>query len=95
MLLLLLLYYFHLFINFIHNVPLQKEMANLWHTNESKVNVGIQSFTRYAILNNWDEFQYVIIPCTNILYMLHNVLFKHLKMNLNRMFINQTTSSLP
>jgi hypothetical protein len=44
----LLLYFFHLFVNYIHNVPPQEDMAYLWHTNESKENVGIWSFTRYA-----------------------------------------------
>jgi hypothetical protein len=67
----------------------------MWHIKESKANVSIQLFTRYAIENNWDEFQHVLIPCTNILYMLHNVMLKHLKMNLNQMFISHTTSLLP
>jgi hypothetical protein len=43
------------------------------------------------LLKNCDEFQYVHIGCTNII----NVVLKHLKMNLNQMFIGQTTSSLP
>jgi hypothetical protein len=34
MLLLLLLYCFHLFVDFIHNVPPQEKMADLWHINE-------------------------------------------------------------
>jgi hypothetical protein len=95
MLLLLLIDFFHLFINCIHNVSPQKEMAYMWHIKELEANVGIQLFTRYVIEENWDEFQYVLIPCTNILYMLHNVMLKHLEMNLNPMFINQTTFSLP
>jgi len=95
MLLLLLIDYFHLFVNYIHNVSPQEEVADMWHIKELDANVGIQSFTRYTTKNNWDEFQYVLIPCTNILYMLHNVMLKHLKTNLNQMFISQTTSSLP
>jgi hypothetical protein len=42
MLLLLLLYCFHLFATyFIHNFPPQVKAADLWPTNESKTNVGI------------------------------------------------------
>ncbi len=47
---------FDLFVDFIHNVASQEEVANLWHIKESKANVGIWSFIRYAIKNNWDEF---------------------------------------
>jgi hypothetical protein len=48
MLLLLLIDCFHLFVDCIHNVSPQEEVANMWHIKESEVNVGIQSFTRYA-----------------------------------------------
>jgi hypothetical protein len=70
MLLLLLLYFFHLFVDFIHNVPPQEEVANLWHTNESKANVGIWSFMRYATFKNCDEFLYAMHQhnlCCNVL----------------------------
>jgi hypothetical protein len=40
---------FHIFVNSTHNVSPQKEVANLWHIKESEANVGIWSFTRYAI----------------------------------------------
>jgi hypothetical protein len=73
MLLLLLLCCFHLFVDFIHNVPRHKKVANLWYTNEPKANGGIWSFTRYATLKNRDEFQYVLIPCINIMYVLQCV----------------------
>jgi hypothetical protein len=49
MLLLLLINCFHLFVDYIHNVSPQKEVANMWHIKESEANVGIQSFTRYVI----------------------------------------------
>jgi hypothetical protein len=58
MLLLLLIDYFHLFVNCIHNVSLQEEVVDMWQIKESKANVGIQSFIRYVILKNWDESQY-------------------------------------
>jgi len=48
MLSLLLLGCFHMFVNSTHNVSPQKEVANWWHIKESKANVGIWSFTRYA-----------------------------------------------
>jgi hypothetical protein len=48
MLLLLLLNYFHLFIDPIHNVAPQEEVADLWHTKELKANFGIWTFTRYV-----------------------------------------------
>ncbi len=41
-----------------------------------------------------NEFQYVLIPCTNIIQVLQCVA-KHQKMNLNQMFIGQTAFSLP
>jgi hypothetical protein len=91
----MLLLLYHLFVNCIHNVSPQEEVAHMWHIKESRANVGIQLFTRYATKNNWDEFWYVLTQCTNIFYMLHNVMLKHLKMNLNRMFISHTTSLLP
>jgi hypothetical protein len=94
MLLLLLLYCFDLFVDSIHNVPPQEEVANLWHKNESKANVGIWAFTRYATFKIYDEFQSAFIPCTNIIYVLQCVA-QHPKINLNQMFIGQTTSSLP
>jgi hypothetical protein len=56
MLLLLALGCFDLFVNPIHNIAPQEEVANLWHIKESKANVGIWSFIRYATLKNWDEF---------------------------------------
>jgi len=56
MFLFMLLGCFDLFVDFIHNVASQEEVANLWHIKESKANVGIWSFIRYAIKNNWDEF---------------------------------------
>jgi hypothetical protein len=91
----LLLGCFHIFVDSTHNVSLQNEVVDLWHTKESKANVSIWSFTRYATLKDWDEFQFVFMPCTNLACMCYNVLFqKHLKMNLNQMFINQTTFSL-
>jgi hypothetical protein len=31
-------------------------MTDLWHIKESKANVGISSFIRYATLKDWDEF---------------------------------------
>jgi hypothetical protein len=31
-------------------------VANLWHAKKSKANVGIQSFTNYVTLKDWDEF---------------------------------------
>jgi hypothetical protein len=70
MLLLLLLCCFDLFVNLIPYVALQEKVANLWHIKESKSNVNIWSFTRYATSTNWDEFQYVLIPCTNLMYVL-------------------------
>jgi hypothetical protein len=92
----LLLGCFHIFLDSTHNVSLQKEVADLWHAKESKANVGIRSFTRHVTLKDWDEFQYVLIPCTNLACMCCNLFFlKHLKLNLNQMFINQTTFSLP
>jgi len=45
----MLLGFFDLFVDFIHNVTPQEEVANMWHIKESKANVGIWSFTRYAI----------------------------------------------
>jgi hypothetical protein len=45
-----------LFIDYIHNVSPQKEVANMWHIKDLEANVGIQSFTKYATQNNWDEF---------------------------------------
>jgi hypothetical protein len=57
----MLIFHFHCFANSVHNVPPEEEVADLWHTNESKANVGIWSFTRYAILKYYDEFQYVLI----------------------------------
>jgi hypothetical protein len=78
-----------------HNVSVPKEVANLWHAKESKANVSIGSFARYATLKDWNEFQYVLITL-NLAYMCYNVLFqKHLKMNLNQVFINQTTFFCP
>jgi hypothetical protein len=56
MLLLLVLCYFDLFVDSIHNVPFQEEVTNLWHIKESKENVGICSFTRYATFKYGDEF---------------------------------------
>jgi hypothetical protein len=56
MLLFLVLGRFDLFVDFIHNVAPQEEVANMWHIKESKANVGIWSFTRYATLKDWDEF---------------------------------------
>jgi hypothetical protein len=32
---------FDLFVDLIHNVTPQEEVANLWHIKESKANVGI------------------------------------------------------
>jgi hypothetical protein len=52
----LLLGFFHIFVDSTHNVSLPKEVAKLWHANESKANVGIESFTRYATLKDWNEF---------------------------------------
>jgi hypothetical protein len=48
-------------------------VANLWHIKESNANVNIQSFTRYAISKNWDEVKYVLITCTNLMYVLQCV----------------------
>jgi hypothetical protein len=48
MLLLLLIDFFHLFVDCIHNVSFQEEVVDMWHMKESKVIIGIQSFTRYA-----------------------------------------------
>jgi hypothetical protein len=70
----MLIFHFHYFSNSIHNLAHQKEVANLWHTNESKANVGIWSFTRYTTLKNCDEFQYVLMPCTNIMYVLQCII---------------------
>jgi hypothetical protein len=55
-LLLLGLGYFDLFVDSIHNVAPQEEMADLWHIKESKTNVGIWSSIRYATLKDYDEF---------------------------------------
>jgi hypothetical protein len=41
MLLFILLSCFDPFVDFIHNVPPQKEMANLWHIKKSKATVDI------------------------------------------------------
>jgi hypothetical protein len=68
MLLLLLLCCFDLSVNSIHNIAPQEEVVDLWHIQESKTNVGIWSFTRYGILKDLDKFQYVLIPCTNLMY---------------------------
>jgi hypothetical protein len=96
MLLLLLLGRFDQFVNFIHNVTPQEEVVDLWHIKKLKKNVDILSFTRYATLKDWGEFQYVFIPCTNLVCMCCNVLFqKHMKMNFNKLFTNQSTSYLP
>jgi hypothetical protein len=56
MLLLLSLGCFDLFVDSIHNVAPQNEIADLWDIKESKTNVSIWSFTRYATLKDWDEF---------------------------------------
>jgi hypothetical protein len=56
MLLLLFLNCFDLFVDSIHNVSPQEEVAHLWHINESKANVHIWSFTRCATSKHWDEF---------------------------------------
>jgi hypothetical protein len=48
MLLLLLIDFFHLFIDCIHNVSPQEEVADMWHIKKSEANLGIQTFTRYA-----------------------------------------------
>jgi hypothetical protein len=64
----MLIFHFHCFTNYIHNLACHKEVVDLWHTNDSKTNVGIWSFITYATLKNCDEFQYVLIPCTNIMY---------------------------
>jgi hypothetical protein len=91
MLLFMLLSCFDLFVDFIHNVSPQEEMAHLWHIKESNANVGIWSFIRCATSKHWDEFQYVLIPCTNLACMCCNVFFqKHLKMNINQVCISQT-----
>jgi hypothetical protein len=47
---------FDLFVNFIHNVAPEEKVVDLWHIKESKANVGIWSFIRYATLKDWDEF---------------------------------------
>ncbi len=39
---------FHLFVDCLRNVSPQEEVVDMWHIKESKANVGIQSFTRYA-----------------------------------------------
>jgi len=41
MLLLFLIDFFHLFVDFIHNVSPQKEVVDMWHIKESELNVGI------------------------------------------------------
>jgi hypothetical protein len=56
MLLLSVLGCFDLFVDFTHNVALQEKMIDMWHIKESKENVGIWPFTRYATLKEWDEF---------------------------------------
>jgi hypothetical protein len=48
MLLLLLLLFFHLFVDSLHDVPPQEEVVDLWHENQLKANVGIWSFIMYA-----------------------------------------------
>jgi hypothetical protein len=46
---------FHLFVDLFLVTP-QEEVTDLWHIKESKANVGIWSFIRYATLKDWDEF---------------------------------------
>ncbi len=50
MLLLLVLGFFDLFVDSVHNVAPQEEVANLWHIKESKTIIGIWSSIRYATL---------------------------------------------
>jgi len=66
----MLIFHFHCFADSIHNLACHKEVVDLWHTNESKANVGIWLLTTYATLTNCDEFRYVLMPCTNIMYVL-------------------------
>jgi hypothetical protein len=56
MLLLLVLGCFDLFVDSIHDVAPQEQVVDLLHIKESKENVNIWSFTRYATLKDWDEF---------------------------------------
>jgi hypothetical protein len=56
MLLLLVWSCFDLFVDYIINVAPQDEVVDMWHIKESKANVGIWSFKRYATLKDWDEF---------------------------------------
>jgi hypothetical protein len=56
MLLLLVLGCFDLFVNSIHNVAPQEEVANLWHIEESKAIIGIWSSIRYATLKDGMNF---------------------------------------
>jgi hypothetical protein len=71
--------FFDLFVNSTHNVAPQEEMVDLWHIKESKENVGIWSFTRCGTLKDWDLFQYILIPCTNLVYVLQRVVSKSSK----------------
>jgi hypothetical protein len=50
MLLLQVLCFFDLFVDSIHNVAPQEEVANLWHIKESKTIIGIWSSIRFATL---------------------------------------------
>jgi hypothetical protein len=56
MLLFLVVDCFDLFVDSIHDVARQEEVADLSHIKESKANVGIWSFTKYATSKDWDEF---------------------------------------
>jgi hypothetical protein len=44
----MLIFHSHCFAYYIHNLAGHKEVTDLWHTNESKANVGIWSFIKYA-----------------------------------------------